>query len=548
MQRRSARGWGLSVMIGMAAVVAAIPAGTQPAFAQKRKQRNRKTSKKPARPKLPPLRTAEDKRRFLEAIRRQMPTIRIGRKLRFTSDDLDRSLELSIGLPRSGYAPLVNDETFLRRVSQDLTGELPDVKQIRAFVRDTDKRKRSKLIDRLLASKAYARKWAKYWRDVIFHVSTANRRRVNPGALENWFATQFEQNTPWDRITAELVSAMPQRKRGKGKKNRNNYGQNEGQNNFILAYENKPVEVASQTARIFMGISIQCAQCHDHPFDRWKREQFHELAAFFARGKYYMTDRDDPAKKTEMKARFLLGETPPAGLDANGRRVAVAAYLIYNPGNYWFARAYVNRIWNELIGDGFYAVDSLGPDSEVVHKLVVNRLAAVFRYRGFDVKWVFRTIMNSRAYQRDIRTIRKDEDLFTAVRPSRLRPDQVVASVKAVTGSVRGLDRNLARIFKINPSVPQRDMEGSIQQALLLMNNRALQPRLKNGPLKRRLAAIRDNERMIEELYLGVLARTPRSAETQRGLRFLKRVKNRTEAIEDLIWVLVNSTEFITKR
>lgn len=473
-----------------------------------------------------------------------MPTIRIGRNVRFSPADLDQALELSIGLPSSSYAPVVNDETFVRRVYLDLTGANPDPQVIRQFVADGDTSKRAKLIDRLLESKAYARKWAKYWRDVIFFDSTANRRRVNPKALEDWFAQQFESNEPWDRITAELVSAMPTRNRRK----KNDYGQNTGPNNFVLAYENKPVELASQTARIFMGISIQCAQCHDHPFDRWKREQFHQLAAFFSRGKYYMTDKDDPAKKTEMQAKFLLGETPPAGLDTNGRRVAMAAYLIYNPGNYWFARAFVNRIWNELLGDGFYAVDSLGPDAEVVHKLVVNRLAAVFRYRQFDIKWVFRTLMNSRAYQREIATISDDSKLFTAVRPSRMRPDQVVANIRKLAGPNSAIERGLAGTFKINPSIPQRDLEGSIQQALLMMNNRALQARLRNGPLKKRLIAIRNNERMLEELYLSVLARTPLSEETQRALQYMRVVKDRNEAIEDLIWVLVNSTEFITKR
>ncbi len=103
------------------------------------------------------------------------------------------------------------------------------------------------------------------------------------------------------------------------------------------------------------------------------------MAAFFSPGKYYMTDQDDPDKKSEMQAAFLLGEQPPPNLPAGQRRVVVAAYMIYNPDNYWFARAYVNRIWNELIGDGFYAVDSLGPDKDVVHQLIANRLGYTFR-------------------------------------------------------------------------------------------------------------------------------------------------------------------------
>ncbi|MCH8831025.1 MAG: DUF1549 domain-containing protein [Planctomycetes bacterium] len=520
------------------------------AAAQKRKKRRKAKRKrtagkqKPAAVKLPPLRTPADRLKFLEVIRQSMPTRKIGRNVRFSSADLDRNLEISIGTAKENYAPLISDEAFVRRVHLDLIGRIPTPAGIKAFVAGADAKKREKLIDRLLDTKAYARKWAKYWRDVIFHDSTANRRRVNAKALEDWFAREFERNSPWDRITAALVSAMPVRNR----KKKNDYGQNIGPNNFVLAFQNKPKELAGQTARIFMGISIQCAECHDHPFDRWKREQFHELAAFFARGKYTMPGMDDPAKKTVMQPRFLLGEKPPANLKAAARRVAVAAYLIYNPGNYWFARAYVNRIWNELIGDGFYSVDSLGPDGEVVHKLIINRLAALFRYRNFDPKWVFRIIMNSRAYQRDIRSIRSDDKLFTAVRPSRMRPDQVVASLQKITGANRNIARSLSRAFRVNPSIPQRDLEGSIQQALLLMNNRAIQARLRNSPLKRRLLGIKQNEAMIDELYLSILARKPTYAENTRSLTYIKSVGNRTEAVEDLMWVLVNSTEFITKR
>jgi hypothetical protein len=297
-----------------------------------------------------------------------------------------------------------------------------------------------------------------------------------------------------------------------------------------------------------MGISIQCAECHDHPFDQWKREQFHELAAFFAPGKYYMTDMADPTKKEQMQARFLLGEKPPENLNAGQRRVAVAAYLIYNQDNYWFARAYVNRVWNELLGDGFYAVDSLGPDQEVVHKLVVNRLAAMFRYRDFDSKWLFRTIMNSETYQRDIRTLESSSKLFTAVRPARLRPDQVWASVENLAGNDANLQRAVNGTFAVDPSIPQKDLEGSIQQALLLMNNSTLQSRLSNSSLKKQLTAIKSDRTLVQELYLGVLARLPSEKETARCTAHLQKSKNRSDAVDDLLWVLVNSTEFVTKR
>ena len=263
-----------------------------------------------------------------------------------------------------------------------------------------------------------------------------------------------------------------------------------------------------------------------------------------------MTDQDDPKKKTTVKPKFLLGEQPPSAFqnNADARRVAVAAYLIYNPNNYWFARAYVNRIWNELVGDGFYSVDSLGPDAEVTHKLLVNRIGAMFRNKGFDPKWVFRLIMNSDAYQRDICTIEDDGQLFSGVRPTRLRPNQVAESVSRLTGIDKDISKLVNSTFQADPSVPQRDLEGSMQQALLMMNHPKINEQLRNSALKKELVKLDNDQQLVEQLYLGVLARTATEDETVRGMSYLRKVENRDEAIDDLMWVLVNSTEFLTKR
>ncbi len=516
----------------------------------KKPARGRKATRKaksaPRAIKLPPLKTPADKQKFLAAIRDSMPIRRAGSNLRYTSHDLDRSLQYRVGRDRS-YAPLIDDERFVRRVHLDLVGRPPSVAEIGKFVADKTSSKRPKLIDRLLATEPYARKWARYWKNVIFFEATANRNRTNPKALEDWLTKQFKAGTPWDKIVAELVSAMPVRDKEK-KKDKNDWSQKTGQNNFVLAYENKPPLLAAQTARLFMGISIQCAECHDHPFDNWKREQFHELAAFFSGGKYFMPNLDDPAKKTEMQPKFLLGEKPPIKLTVHQRRVAIAAYLVYNQDNYWFARSFVNRIWNELVGDGFYAIDSLGPDQECLHPSVVNRIAAVFRYRDFDPRWVFRLLMNSNAYQRDIQTIDDDEDRFTAVRPIRLNAAQVKASVLRLTGPERNISTAIDRAFRHDPSTPQRDIEGTVQQALFLMNNPTLQSKLKSSQLKKRLLAIKQPRTLITQLYLAILARRPTDSEFIRGNKHLRAVTNRPEAIDDLLWMLVNSTEFLTKR
>ncbi|QGQ24182.1 DUF1549 domain-containing protein [Gimesia benthica] len=505
----------------------------------------RKNTKKKLPPlNLPPLKTQEQKMQLLGYIRQNMPTLRQGSRVSFSSQDLDKALALELGDTISQAAPLIDDETFIRRASLDLTGTLPSAEKIKTFVADQNSNKRSDYIDELLETEAYARKWARYWTSVIFYESEANKRRVNPEALEDWLAEQFRKGAPWDYITVMLISATPER----NKKKKNDYGQDYGPNNFVLACENKSTELASETARIFMGISIQCAECHDHPFDNWKRIQFHELAAFFHPYTYKMPSQEDPTVSTVVKPRFLLGEKPYENMKSDARRVSIAAYLAYNPQNYWFARAYVNRIWSELIGDGFYDVDSLGPDGDVVHKPIVNRIAANFRYKDFDPKWVFRLIMNSQVYQREMRTMDSPSELFTAIRPSRLRPDVVANSVSHVIGENPQLRKEIDTVFDVNPSLPQSTLEGSIQQALLLMNQRELQQALSQSELKQKLLGITSNEELVQSLYLNVLARNPTPDELQRNVSYLQSSEKRDEAVEDLLWVLVNCTEFRTKR
>ena len=296
-----------------------------------------------------------------------------------------------------------------------------------------------------------------------------------------------------------------------------------------------------------MGISIECAECHDHPFDNWKREQFHELAAFFSPNRYYMTDAENPKEKQLMQARFLLGEKPRENLKADQRRVVIAAYLIYNPDNYWFARAFVNRVWSEMLGDGFYSVDSLGPDGEVVHKIIVNKIAAQFRARNFDIAWLYKLIANSEIYQRQTGLVRDEADLFTKVRATRLRPWEIADRVQAVSTNNGSLARQLKSTFDQNPSIPHRDLEGSIQQALILMNHGGLYSGiLKKKPYKDAVAQ-KNVDEVIENVFLDILARRPDDKEMDRYREHFRKVKDRKEALTDLVWVLVNSAEFLTK-
>jgi len=486
-----------------------------------------KKKPEPKDTELPP-----KKRQALVALHKELPAK--SEYYSYTPGRLDS--ELGVELRKLGRAAAnpVGDETFVRRVYLDLTGKPPAPKVVGEFVASDDPKKRKDLINRLLDSDDFARKWARYWRDVMLFNNTTDRRKYDARALEDWLFDQFKKDRGWDLIAAELVMAD-------GKK------MEERRDNFLLAQDGSATQMASETARIFMGINIQCAECHDHPFDQWKREQFHQVAAFFAKDKYFMPDAHDPAQKTEMKPRFLLGQplSPKANLKGDDKRIAVAEYLVYDKNNYWFARSYVNRVWNELFGDGFYKVDSLGPDGDVMYPAVVKALSAGFRAMDFKPKWLFRTIMNSQSYQRESQTPASSSDRFAALRPTRLHGDVVADSLEHVLGELKPRDR-VSREFSFDPSIPQEDIDGSIQQALMLMNNPPIQQRI--SKIAGEMSKTKSDDEVIKQTYLRVLARQPTVAELSRSKNYFKKVGQRGEAEEDLIWTLVNSAEFTTKR
>ncbi len=189
-----------------------------------------------------------------------------------TSADIDRLVNsyLAKNAPKVDLAPTTTDVEFVRRVYFDLIGKPPTPDQFTAFVRDRSHDKRARLIDHLLNNREWARNWARYWRDVVkYHSTNENPARVRFDAMEDWLADQFQANTPWDQIVTRLITAT-------GRNDEN------GAVAFPLAYEAQPVEMAGEVSRIFLGVQIQCAQCHDHKTDAWKRVQFHEFAAFFA--------------------------------------------------------------------------------------------------------------------------------------------------------------------------------------------------------------------------------------------------------------------------
>ncbi len=504
--------------------------------------------------------------------------------------------DIGVETPPKSSVPLITDDAFVRRVMLDLAGELPTPEELVTFTLDADAHKRARMVDQLLNDPRFGDNWARYWRDVILYRRTEERALLSAAAVEEYLSESLNENKSWDEIATDFITAEGDVRE-------------DGRTALIMAQAGQPEDTVAEISRIFMGIQIQCAQCHDHPTDRWEREQFHELAAFFPRvavrpnrqaekrtflvtavdffprflrgnpnarfrgtAEHLMPDLENPAEPGEqMKPVFFAtGDALSLGTRDADRRGALADWLT-SANNEWFAKAYVNRIWAELVGEGFYEpVDDLGPDRECSAPQTLDLLADSFVASAYDVKWLFRTIMATDAYQRPSQSRRAWEDApFQANANQRLRGDQLFNSLMQALGineelatragggmqgayGFRGGPRTFFNAaFGYDPSDHRDEITGSVQQALLMMNspniNRAMSANNFNG-LGRMLRTIPDDQELIVELYLRTLARAPTSDEIQTCVEYLKEVGDRSEAFEDLQWSLVNSTEFLHRR
>lgn len=568
-------------------------------------------------------------------------------------------------LEKNGVSPadVTKDEDFLRRVTLDLAGTVPSPKDVTLFGLNPDQNKRAATIDRLLASDDYAENWARYWRDVVFYRATEMRSRAVAPTFETWMAEKLKSNASWDAIATEIITATGD-------------VQAAGQTALIFAHMGDTEEIASEVSRIFMGIQIQCANCHDHPTDMWNRQQFHELAAFFPRvnvrrkpnekgpasfevvsftpnnngrgnqarqalfnnperfiarfdknndnllakdevpeankqlfnlfdrllnrgdenkdgklsaaeikkiqppnnnrqrgqAEHFMPDLNNPGSKGQRMdpVFFVSNAKAKIELDDLDRRGELASHLT-STDNPWFAKAFVNRIWSEMLGEGFYMpVDDIGPSREATYPEVLELLSVAFVANDYDIQWLFRTVALTQTYQRSIRP-QSAADLtptFAASSATRLRADQLYSSLTKVLGvdEVGGRERaargalrrrnNTPRavfneLFGYDPSTPQDDLIGEIPQALFMMNSPILNNLNRaegNTRLAQLLKQYPDDADALHELYLLVLSREPSENELKICRDFIQETGNRGEAFEDIQWSLLNSTEFLSKR
>ena len=554
---------------------------------------------------------------------------------------IDRLVDAELDVLDVTPAKRVDEDVLLRRLGLDLAGQVPSSTQAALFALDRSPSRLDRAIDELLASESYGDRWARYWAAAIFTRSTNPRPVVGyKRNLETWLADELNAGTGWDAIVTELLSAIGD-------------AETTPQTALLMAHAGQPEEVAGEVSRLFMGVQISCAQCHDHPFDRWTMREFHEFAAFFPRvqlrprrdnGPILFTvqsftgrsqrpdpaqffafadrnrdgyvsqdeangqirqafrylvrvgDRDDDGRLTldEIKNAPLppmqtgqgaaehrmpnlsdptdLGEVMDPTLFGTGdgiaagttdleRRLAAAAFVT-SPENVWFARAVVNRYWNELVGEGFYVpVDDLGPDREPALPGVVDVLADGFVASGYDLRWLLGTIARTESYARGVSPDNADLAIAAAAgaAPTRLRGDQLFDRL----GNVLGIEERDARsrrttterefvadLFGADPSTSKTDLTAGIPQALFLMNAEGLEKLIDTRGRNEIAAVVREAENMteaVERLYDHILGRLPTDAERRLLRQHLKAEANSETAIEDIAWALLNSAEFLSR-
>jgi hypothetical protein len=471
---------------------------------------------------------------------------------------IDKYVEQRLAKERVPPAPPADDAEFFRRLSLDLNGRIPSASQLADFLDDTRKDKRRLWIDELLDgpdnAPLYVRHFTHFWRRQIL-AQTPEQPDSVVAPLEGWLGKQIKANTSYDRLARGLLTD-PEAV------------------GFFLANENIPENLASRTSRLLLGVRLECAQCHnDRSGGKWKRTQFWEFAAFFAGLRpdrapgFVAAPREQKAGpsriqvgglKTWVEARFPDGSKPDwrGGLRP---RQALARWIARGD-NPWFARAAVNRMWHYFFGVGLIdPVDGLGIEgNKPSHPELLDELVRQLVAHEFDLKYLIRALTLSQTYQRSSRQThvgQAEPRRFARAAIRALTAEQLYDSVILATGYRPGpaggagsLRAEFLAPFD-DPNSQPLDFQASVQQALMMMNGNFVKE-VTRSSRSATVAAVIDSKRprpmaqRIEDLYRITLSRQPRPQETRRLLEYAAAHESK-QALRDIFWSLLNSTEFI---
>ncbi len=519
-------------------------------------------------------------------------TVTPTRNVSSSTKHLDR--HINTVLKREGIQPssVSEDTEFLRRVHLDLTGTIPTPEEVLNFVKDGSASKRQKKIDQLLGSEAYIDYWSGLWvKWLIGRRGDSDDRRIG---LVSWVNGALTKNMPYNQFVQELITANGELK-------------DNGAGNYVMRYDRSPAVLTSHSSRLFLGIPMQCAECHDHKTEVWSQKDFYGIASFFAginsqqKGyiqgmdmignerrmeNYLITDKPQRTLRVErldneeVAPRFLGGAEYEGSLTQ--KREALAEWMT-DKSNPYFSRAIVNRIWKHFMGRAFVEpVDGFGVENPPTNPELLDWLANDFVIHDYDLQHLMRTILNSETYQRTSKTneSNKDDEVYYShayVKP--LSAEQFFYSLLQATGferlqqvkmkgnnrqggeDRRGMLRDLERrkrdhLNKFLFLLDNGEMEeieafnGTVPQALMMINgnmvNGSADHDERGSFVNYVLQKWREPVDRIEYLYLNILSRLPTAKEKTYFQRYMERslYRNKDLAYEDLYWVLLNSAEF----
>ncbi len=482
-------------------------------------------------------------------------------------------------LRRLGITPSdpAGDATFLRRAYLDVIGRLPTPEEVRDFLADKDAAKRQRLVERLLERPEYADYWANKWADLL----RPNPYRVGVKAtynLDAWLRDAFRKNKPYDQFVREILTA-------KGSTFRNGPA-------VVFRDRREPEEITTMVSQLFLGVRLECAKCHHHPFEVWGQDDFFSLAAFFARvGRkgqgvsppisggeevVFAGDRGEvrhPVNGRVLRPRPLGGKPMTIDEDTDPREV-LAAWVTADDNPY-FARVIVNRVWADLMGRGLVEpVDDLRATNPPSNGPLLDALAADFRKQKYDLKKLIRTIMTSYVYglgsvpnERNIGDLRnhsrhyrqrlRAEVLLDAIGDITQVPETFAAAAPGTRAmelwTVRAQSLFLDSFGRPDPNQDppcERTSDTTVVQALHLMNAPGLNRKVTAdaGRAAALAKSTKTPREIVEELYLLVYGRPPKDDERAVCVKlFEEKGATRRGTTEDLLWVLLNTPEFIFK-
>ncbi len=501
--------------------------------------------------------------------------------------------QITSGWKKNNITPAerASDGEFLRRVYLDLLGLTPNYDEAIAFLNDSSPDKREKLIEKLLEHPRFGVHQSDVWDMVYFGRNPPGYDTDKRGSFQNWLAEQFQKNRPYHEWVREILKAEG-----------NTVEQ--GAPMFFVQYKNQPEDAAEAVTQKFLGVQVQCARCHDHPFDDWKQTDFYGVAAFFARlnvvdvgsknkqkayaiGEKNMGDvlftgpvteavpgqkgnpvapkflggkpLEEPKLPKDVKdpRNFPNGKMPPAPYFS--RKNALADWIT-DPQNPYFAKAAVNRVWGQFLGKGIVnPVDNLSPNNPPSHPELLEALTKSFVESGFDLKALMREILNSQAYQLSS-SGPATEALPLWYERARYRPlsaEELFESWMIAAGHhekpkpddrfrVRSITWGYLEKAFGRPTDGQGTFQGGLQEHLYLNNGQVHQLISKNaGSLYHGIQNSKDPwENRVEKMFVQVLSRRPTPKETEKFTAYLSSTENADDRLHEAIWTLMTCSEF----